>query len=120
MIPSSSIDKVELIYVDLDLNENIENVYGLVELHMSGYLFTMGDIDKKENYFLEEPYVSYHHSIPPFLPCDEKRTSYVVNLSSYFFVADQEKGFTVDNGTLRVVPMVMSGSHYPISYFISQ
>jgi hypothetical protein len=81
------------LHVDLDLHENVENTNGLVGLHMSGYFFTMGDIDQRENYFLEEIYVSSHHSIPPFLPCDEKETSCVVNSSSYFFVADQEEGF---------------------------
>jgi hypothetical protein len=86
---------------------------------MFGSFFTMGDIDQRENYFLEEAYVSSHHSIPPFFPCDEKETS-CVNSSSYFFVVDQEEGFPVDNGTLRVTPMVMSGSHYPISSFPSQ
>jgi hypothetical protein len=107
-------------HVDLDLNENVENTNGLVGLHMSGSFFTMGDIDQIENYFLEEAYVSSHHSIPPFFPCDEKETSCVVNSSSYFFVVDQEEGFPVDNGTLWVTPMVMSGSHYPISSFPSQ
>jgi hypothetical protein len=103
----------------LDLNENVENANGLVGLHMSGYFFTMGDIDQIENYFLEETYVSSHHSIPPFFPCDEKRAS-CVNSSSYFSVVDQEEDFPIDNGTLRVTPMVMSGSHYPISSFSSQ
>jgi hypothetical protein len=72
------------LHVDLDLNENVENANGLVGLHMSGSFFTMGDIDQIENYFLEETYVSSHHSIPPFFPCDEKETSCVVNSSSYF------------------------------------
>jgi hypothetical protein len=87
---------------------------------MYGYFFTMGDIDQRENYFLEETYVSSHHSIPPFFPCDEKEASCVINSNSYFFVANQEEGFSVDNGTLRVTPMVMSGSHYSISPFSSQ
>jgi hypothetical protein len=56
----------------LDLNENVENDNGLVGLHMFGYFFTMGDIDKRKNYFLEETYVSSHHSNPPFLPCVKK------------------------------------------------
>jgi hypothetical protein len=38
----------------------------------------------------------------------------------YFFVADQEKGFSIDNGTLRVTPMFFSSSHYPISSLLSQ
>jgi hypothetical protein len=109
-----------LLHVDLDLNENVENDYGLDELHMSGYLFTMGDIDQIEKYFSEETYVSSHHSIPPYLPCDEKETSCVVTLSSNFYVASQEEIFHVNNGTLWVTSMVMSGSHYPISYFPSQ
>jgi hypothetical protein len=104
---------------DLDLNENIENTNGLVGLHMSGSFFTMGDIDQRETYFSEEAYVSSHHSIPPFFPCDEKEAS-CVNSSSYFFVVDQEEGFPVDNGTLHVTLMVMSGSPYPISSFLSQ
>jgi len=60
------------LYVDLDLNKNIVNTNLLVELHMSGYFFIMGDIDQIENYFLEEEYVSSHHSIPLFFSCDEK------------------------------------------------
>jgi hypothetical protein len=104
---------------DLDLNENVENTNGLVGLHMSGSFFTMGDIDQIENYFWKNICILPPlHS--PFLPCDEKETSCVVNSSSYFFVVDQEEGFPVDNGTLRVTPMVMSGSHYPISSFPSQ
>jgi hypothetical protein len=108
------------LHVDLDLNENVENANGLVGLHMSRSFFTMGDIDQRENSFSEEIYVSSHHSIPPFLPCDEKETSCVVNSSSYFSVVDQEEGFPIDNGTLWVTLMVMSGSHYPISSFPSQ
>jgi hypothetical protein len=71
-------------HVDLYLNENDENFNGLDGLHMSRYLFTMGDIDQRENSFLEEIYVSSHHSIPPFFLCDEKETSCVVNSSSIF------------------------------------
>ena len=37
------------LYVDLDLNENVENANGLDRLHMSGSFFTMGDIDQIEN-----------------------------------------------------------------------
>jgi hypothetical protein len=59
-------------HVDLDLNENVENSNGLDGLHMSGYLFTVRDIDQRENYFLEESNVSSHQSIPPFSLCDEK------------------------------------------------
>jgi hypothetical protein len=66
---------------------------------------------------LEEICVSSHHSIPHFLCCDEKETSCVVNSSSDFFVANQEEGFSTNNGTLRVTTMAMSGSHYPISSF---
>jgi hypothetical protein len=61
------------LHVDLDLNENIENTNGLVRLHMSGYFFTMGDIDQRETYFSEEAYVSSHHSIPPFFLVMKKR-----------------------------------------------
>jgi hypothetical protein len=86
------------LHADLDSHENVENVNGLVGLHMFGYLFTMGDIDQRENSFSEETYVSSHHSIPPFLPCDEKETSCVVNSSSYFSVADQEEGFLLIMG----------------------
>jgi hypothetical protein len=66
----------------------------------------MGDIDQIDNYFSEETYVSSHHFIPPFFPCDEKETSCVINLSSYFSIADLEEGFPVDNGTLQVTLMV--------------
>ena len=106
--------------VNWDLHENVKNVNDLVGLGPYGYFFTMGDIDHIENSFSEEVYVSSHHSIHHFIPCDEKETSCVVNSSSNFLVADQEKVFPVDNGTLWVPPMVMSGSHYPISYFPSQ
>jgi hypothetical protein len=41
-------------------------------------------------------------------------------MNSYFSVADQEDGFSVDNGTLQVISMVISGSHYRVSYFPSQ
>jgi hypothetical protein len=61
------------LHVDLDLNENVENVNGLVGLHMSGFFFTMGDIDHIDNYFSEEIYVSSHHSIPPFFLVTKKR-----------------------------------------------
>jgi hypothetical protein len=104
---------------DLDLNENIENTNGLVGIHMSRSFFTIWDIDQREIFFPEEAYVSSHHSIPPFFPCDEKEGSYL-NSSSDFSVVDQEEGFHVDNGTLQVTLMVMSSSHYPISFFISQ
>jgi hypothetical protein len=87
---------------------------------MSRYFFTMGDIDQIENYFSEETYVSFHHSILTCLPCDEKETSCVVSSSSYFSVVDQEEAFSSDNETLQVTLMVMLGSHYHISYFSSQ
>jgi hypothetical protein len=54
---------------------------------------------------------------PLFFPCN---TSCVVDSSSYFFVAHQEEGPPVDNWTLRFIPMVMSGSHYPLSSLPSQ
>jgi len=79
-----------------------------------------GNINKIENYFLEEALVSSHHSIPTFLPCNEKVTSCVVNSISNLFVFDQEEDFLVDNGTFWVTPMVTSGSHYPISFSPSQ
>jgi hypothetical protein len=41
-------------------------------------------------------------------------------LSSIVFVAEQEEGLSIDNGTLWVTPMVMSYSHYPISSFPSK
>jgi hypothetical protein len=81
------------LHVYLDLNENVENSNGLEGLHMSRYFFTTGNIDQIENYFLEETYVSSHHSVPPYLPCDKKDTSCVVIPSSYFFVVSQEEGF---------------------------
>jgi hypothetical protein len=87
---------------------------------MSGYLFTIGDIDQIDNYFLEQSYVSFHHSFPPFLPCEEKETSCVVSSILYFFVVVQEEDFPIDNGTLQVTPMVMLRSHCPLSYFPSQ
>jgi hypothetical protein len=59
-----------------------------------------GNIDQIENYFLEEKYVSSHHSILPFFPCNEKETSCAVNSSSDFSVATQEEGFHADNETL--------------------
>jgi len=31
------------LHVDLNLNENVENIDGLVRLHMFGFLFTMGE-----------------------------------------------------------------------------
>jgi hypothetical protein len=86
------------LHVDLDLNENVENANGLDGLHMSGYFFTMGDIDQIENYFSEETYVSSHHSIPPFFPCDEKETSCVVNSSSYFSVVPKRRVFMLIMG----------------------
>jgi hypothetical protein len=42
---SKSCSNVPL-HADLDLNENVENANGLDGLHMSGYFFTMGDIDQ--------------------------------------------------------------------------
>lgn len=108
------------LYVDLDLNENVENANGLDRLRMSGSFFTMGDTDQIEKKNSEETYVSSHHSIPPYFPCDKKETSCVVIPSSYFFVAAQEEGFHADNETLWVTLMVMSGFHYPISIFPSQ
>jgi hypothetical protein len=107
-------------HANLDLNEHVENVNGLDGLHMFGSFFTMGDTNQIENYFSEKSYVSSHHCIPPFFLYDEKETSCVVNSSSYFCVASQEEDFPVDNGTLRVTPMVMSSSHYPLSSFPSQ
>jgi hypothetical protein len=104
---------------DLDLNENIVNTKGLVGLYMSGYFFTIQDIDQRENSFSEEAYVSSHHSIPPFFPCDEKEDSFV-NSSSDFYVVDQEEDFHADNGALQITPMIMPGSHYPPSSFPSQ
>jgi hypothetical protein len=53
-------------------------------------------------------------------PSNEKETSCVVNSISNLFVVDQEEDFLVDNGTFWVTPMVMSGSHYPISFSPSQ
>jgi hypothetical protein len=61
--------------------------------------------------------VSSHHVIAPFFPCDEKETSCVVNSSLYFSIANQEEGCFAKNGILQVTLMVMSRSHYPISYF---
>jgi hypothetical protein len=104
------------LHVDLDLNENIANTNPLVELHMFGYFFIMEDIHHIENYFLKEIYLSSHHFIPPFFTCVKKEAS-CVNSSSNFFVVDQEEGFPVDNGTLWITLMVMSGSYFPISYF---
>jgi len=62
---------------DFDLNENIVNDNGLVEICISVPFFTRGDIDHRENPFSEEAYVSSHHSIPPFFPCDGKEASCV-------------------------------------------
>jgi len=59
-------------HVDSDLNENVENANGLGGLHMSRYLFTMGNVDQIENYFPEEIYASSHHSIPPSFLYDKK------------------------------------------------
>jgi hypothetical protein len=63
----------------------------------------MGDIDQRENYFLEEIYVSSHHSIPHLFPCDEKETSCVENLSSYFSAANQEEIVSTDNETFWII-----------------
>ena len=46
-----NMNNMELVHVDLDLNKNVENANGLVKLHMSGYFFTIGDIDQIESYF---------------------------------------------------------------------
>jgi hypothetical protein len=51
--------KVSL-HADLHLNENVENANGLVGIHMSGYFFTMGDIDHR--YFWKK------HMYPPTPP----------------------------------------------------
>jgi len=56
----------------------------------------------------------------PPLPCDKKETSCIENLSLDFSIDNQEEGFSVDNWTTQVTPMVMLSSHYPTSSFPSQ
>jgi hypothetical protein len=81
------------LHVDLDSHENLKDTNDLVEQHTFGPFFTLEDIDQRGHDFLEESYVSSHHSIPPFFLSDDKETSCVVNLSSYFSVADKRKDF---------------------------
>jgi len=60
------------LHVDLDSQEDDGDDHDLFEQHMFGTLFTMEDIDQREHAFLDETYVSSHHSIPPFFISDDK------------------------------------------------
>jgi hypothetical protein len=109
-----------ILHADSDSREDVENTNDLVGQRMFGSLFTMEDIDQREHIILEEVYVSSHHSIPPIFPSDEKETSCVVKLTSYFSIVDTEEGFPVDNETLQLTPMVMLDSHFSILYLTSE
>jgi len=81
------------LHVDLDSCKNFENAKGLVGIHMFGYFFTMGEY-RSERFILQKKYMYPPTTpFPPLLPCDETKTSCIVNSSSHFFVAGQEGFF---------------------------